>query len=540
MRSPSPSRSSGLARSSETTVVPQRMTRIAWANGARVSISNDSGATGVTPRSRRRCRSPPEPAADGAADRESGAGSPAAKWRPATPTGSSPARGRGRRQHEVRWLRHLRASPGIDAQPHVGAAHCPVSVRDGTPGQGGERPVSHERRAGPGYRPPVVAHRSHRRDRLRQVHGLGAPRGARCPRHRRRCHHPGAPAARHRRCSRRCGTGSATAIIAADGRSTGRRSPTSCSPTPRRSRTSARSCTRPSAWRSPPGSRPRRERDEVVILDVPLLVESGRDDMAALVVVDVDPEVAVERLVSQRGMREDDVRARMANQADRADAAGRGGPRARQLRQHRRRSAPRSTALGPPPGAGLRQLGDQPPERQPEHRRERANDHPARGPLRGHVGAGGAVARPREHASRVGLVARGVVVAVGAGAVAAWRDGSAGRPVARQPHHGLGGGAGPRQPLAAGGDGGPRHPPGGGRRPRCGGAGTNRRSSPTGSSRLLGCACSGFYAFASFAKLNSAFFDRSTSCAVFYFSEATDPSGSRACSWTEQLGCSGA
>ena len=62
---------------------------------------------------------------------------------------------------------------------------------------------------------------------------------------------------------------------------------------------------------------------EVVILDVPLLVESGRDDMAAIVVVDVDPEEAVERLVNQRGMREDDVRARMANQADRASRLAR-------------------------------------------------------------------------------------------------------------------------------------------------------------------------------------------------------------------------
>ena len=35
----------------------------------------------------------------------------------------------------------------------------------------------------------------------------------------------------------------------------------------------------------------------------------------------------------------------------------------------------------------------------------------------------------------------------------------------------------------------------------------------------------GFYVFASFAKLNSAFFDRSTSCAVFYFDEATDSVG---------------
>jgi dephospho-CoA kinase len=59
--------------------------------------------------------------------------------------------------------------------------------------------------------------------------------------------------------------------------------------------------------------------DHLVVLDVPLLVESGREDMAGLVVVDVDPEVAVRRLVEHRGMREDDVRARMARQASRAD-----------------------------------------------------------------------------------------------------------------------------------------------------------------------------------------------------------------------------
>jgi dephospho-CoA kinase len=45
--------------------------------------------------------------------------------------------------------------------------------------------------------------------------------------------------------------------------------------------------------------------------------------MAALVVVDVDPETAVARLVAQRGMREDDARARMANQASREDRLAR-------------------------------------------------------------------------------------------------------------------------------------------------------------------------------------------------------------------------
>ena len=65
------------------------------------------------------------------------------------------------------------------------------------------------------------------------------------------------------------------------------------------------------------------ETDDVVILDVPLLVESGRDDMAALVVVDLDPEVAVARLVEHRGFTEEDARARMSRQASRADRLAR-------------------------------------------------------------------------------------------------------------------------------------------------------------------------------------------------------------------------
>lgn len=63
--------------------------------------------------------------------------------------------------------------------------------------------------------------------------------------------------------------------------------------------------------------------DHVVLLDVPLLVESGRDDLAGLLVVDVDPEVAVERLVRQRGLREDDARARIAHQASREERRAR-------------------------------------------------------------------------------------------------------------------------------------------------------------------------------------------------------------------------
>ena len=66
------------------------------------------------------------------------------------------------------------------------------------------------------------------------------------------------------------------------------------------------------------------ETDEIVVLDVPLMVESKRGyPVAGLIVVDVDPEVAVSRLVRSRGMREDDVRARMARQATREERLAR-------------------------------------------------------------------------------------------------------------------------------------------------------------------------------------------------------------------------
>ena len=41
--------------------------------------------------------------------------------------------------------------------------------------------------------------------------------------------------------------------------------------------------------------------EHVVVLDVPLLVESGRTDLSGTVVVDVDPDVAVERLLDEIG-----------------------------------------------------------------------------------------------------------------------------------------------------------------------------------------------------------------------------------------------
>lgn len=63
---------------------------------------------------------------------------------------------------------------------------------------------------------------------------------------------------------------------------------------------------------APPGS--------IVVQAVPLLAETGqRAGFDLVVVVDVDPEVAVDRLVRVRGMTEQDARARMAAQASRED-----------------------------------------------------------------------------------------------------------------------------------------------------------------------------------------------------------------------------
>src|SRR6201995_2364689 len=57
--------------------------------------------------------------------------------------------------------------------------------------------------------------------------------------------------------------------------------------------------------------------DAVVVEDIPLLVETGMAPMFPLVVVvHADVELRVRRLVEQRGMSEEDARARIAAQAD--------------------------------------------------------------------------------------------------------------------------------------------------------------------------------------------------------------------------------
>ena len=63
----------------------------------------------------------------------------------------------------------------------------------------------------------------------------------------------------------------------------------------------------------------------VVVLDIPLLVESRaeRHGLAGVVVVDCPVETAVRRLVERRGLAEDDARARVAAQASRAERLAR-------------------------------------------------------------------------------------------------------------------------------------------------------------------------------------------------------------------------
>jgi dephospho-CoA kinase len=57
--------------------------------------------------------------------------------------------------------------------------------------------------------------------------------------------------------------------------------------------------------------------DHIVVLDLPLLSENPRQDLSGVVVVDVEPLVARDRLIKFRGMSESDVNARMSRQVSR-------------------------------------------------------------------------------------------------------------------------------------------------------------------------------------------------------------------------------
>ena len=59
------------------------------------------------------------------------------------------------------------------------------------------------------------------------------------------------------------------------------------------------------------------ETDNTVILEIPLLVESGYRNFDAIVVVDVDTDTAVKRLVKYRSFDEEDARNRLERQVSR-------------------------------------------------------------------------------------------------------------------------------------------------------------------------------------------------------------------------------
>lgn len=59
--------------------------------------------------------------------------------------------------------------------------------------------------------------------------------------------------------------------------------------------------------------------DRVVVLDAALLFDRSREGLVGSIVVDVDPEVAVERLVRYRNFDADDARRRIAAQMSRED-----------------------------------------------------------------------------------------------------------------------------------------------------------------------------------------------------------------------------
>jgi dephospho-CoA kinase len=59
--------------------------------------------------------------------------------------------------------------------------------------------------------------------------------------------------------------------------------------------------------------------NNIVVLDVPLVTGQRPEGTSALVVVDAPTDVAVERLVAQRGMSESDARSRLSRQISRED-----------------------------------------------------------------------------------------------------------------------------------------------------------------------------------------------------------------------------
>ena len=288
--------------------VPQRMARMAGRNGAR-RVRQVPAAPPLRAAAGRQCRAARRPRA-----------------RRAPPP---PARRRRRVGCGAGWREA--SSCGGDEQrtgrPRA-AVTSPVPARS--------RPVgcSHAARG------------ADRRDRVGEVDGVGAPGRAGRRDRRRRRHHPLAPAARASRCSTPWSSASAPASWPPTAPSTAPRWRRSCSPTRSPARTSRRSSTPRSAPRWCGSSRRTPAPTPWSSTTCRCSSRAARPGYGAVIVVDVDPEVAIARLVAHRGFAEADARARIANQVGRAGPAGRRRPRDRQLRRPRRPRAPGRRGVG--------------------------------------------------------------------------------------------------------------------------------------------------------------------------------------------------
>ncbi len=104
--------------------------------------------------------------------------------------------------------------------------------------------------------------------------------------------------------------------------------------------------------------------DDTVVLDIPLLVESGHEGLGGVIVVDVDPELALARLVASRGLTAEDARNRIARQASREERLARadlvvdnGGSLNDLVHEVDRAWAWIATLDRPPPGHEVQRIG---------------------------------------------------------------------------------------------------------------------------------------------------------------------------------------
>ena len=255
--------------------------------GSRGGVAADAGGHPTRSAAGRRRAGP---RGSGEAARQRGRHPRSAVERPEAPWAIPGAFGQGRRQHEVRWLRHLRALlEVVEPLPPWETRSTTRSVRDTDPRTGSRTAHSHgdghARLPSPGV--VLIGLTGGIGSGKSTVSALLAERGAvviDADAITRELQQPGTEVFVAMR--ERFGPG----IVAA-----GRH------PRPpgggRHRLQRCRGAQGPRRHRPPGGGRgdrraPRRAAqgtDQVVVLDVPLLVESGRDDMAALVVVDVDP-----------------------------------------------------------------------------------------------------------------------------------------------------------------------------------------------------------------------------------------------------------